>query len=553
MHFIESHGGKQAFTGLRSTTTSVCNRFLKPSTVDKQASYCVAFKDDPTRSGHINQATAFVSHAWGHDFLDVVAALEDYDSRQPTPTVFWFDIFSNNQHKAPDREFSWWQTVFRDNIGKLKRTLLVLEWDDPKPLSRAWCLWEMVSTVNTGSEFHVLMSRKNHESFATALVKNLDGIVFKTCNVDLRSAQAFKPSDRDNIFKAVEATAGFDEVNKVVIGIMGKWMVESGKEAISGLSDEERAISTLQGNLARFLYRQRKLDEAESLYGKALELKRRILGNTHPDTLSNINNLGLLLKHQGKLDEAEPLVREALEGLRRTHGDNDRNTLASLANLASLIQAQGKLDEAEPLFREALKEFRRTLGDTNPDTLTSIDNLAMLLQAQGKLDGAEPLYRKALTGRRRALGDSHPDTLTSINNLGLLLKEQGKLDDAEPLMQKALEGRRRTLGDTHPDTLISICSLGMLLQDQGKLNEAEPLLREDLEGSRRTLGNTHPNTLISVYNLALLFEAQGKLSEAEPLYREAVSGARQTLGDKHPNTLIMQKNLDLLLQKMGKV
>ena len=170
-------------------TTNVCDRFLKPSTVYHQESYCVLVKNDPTDGGsHIDQATAFVSHAWGHEFLDVVAALEDYDSRQPTPTVFWFDIFSNNQHKAPNREFTWWQTVFRDNIGKLKRTLLVLEWNDPKPLSRARCPWEMVSTVDTKSEFHVLMSPKNHKSFATALVNDFDNIVFKTCNVDLKSA-----------------------------------------------------------------------------------------------------------------------------------------------------------------------------------------------------------------------------------------------------------------------------------------------------------------------------------------------------------------------------
>jgi len=176
--------------------------------------------------------------------------LEDYDSRQPTPTVFWFDIFSNNQHKAPNREFTWWQTVFRDNIGKLKRTLLVLEWDDPKPLSRAWCLWEMVSTIDTRSEFHVLMSPKNHKSFATALVKDFKNLVFKTCNVDLKSAQAFNPSDRDNIFKAVEATVGFSEVNKAVIGIMRRWMVESGKGALLGLPEEKRAISRLQISLA---------------------------------------------------------------------------------------------------------------------------------------------------------------------------------------------------------------------------------------------------------------------------------------------------------------
>ena len=111
----------------------------------------------------------------------------------------------------------------------------------------------MVSTVDTNSEFHVLMSPRNHKSFAAALVNDFENIVLKTCNVDLRSAQAFNPSDRDNIFKAVEATAGFDEVNKVVIGIMRRWMVESGKGALVGLPDEERAVSALQNNFARLL------------------------------------------------------------------------------------------------------------------------------------------------------------------------------------------------------------------------------------------------------------------------------------------------------------
>ena len=320
-----------------------------------------------------------MSHAWGQQFLDVVAALEDFDLRKPTPTVFWFDIFSNNQHKAPNREFSWWQTVFRDNIGKLKRTLLVLEWDDPKPLSRAWCLWEMVSTVDTRSEFHVLMSPKNHKSFATALVKDFDNIVFKTCNVDLRSAQAFNPSDRDNIFKAVETTAGFEEVNKVVIGIMRKWMAESGKGALLGLPEKERAVSTLQGNLAT------------------------------------------LLNDQGKLSEAEPLMRETLKGRRRTLGDTHSDTLGGINNLASLLQDQGKLNEAEPLSREALEVRCRTLGNSHPDPIGSINNLAGLLRHQGKLSEAEPLYREALEVRRRTLGATHPDTLISINNLGSLL------------------------------------------------------------------------------------------------------------------------------------
>ena len=259
-----------------------------------------------------------------------------------------------------------------------------MEWDDPKLLSRAWCLWEMVSTVDTKSEFHVLMSPKNHKSFATALVNDFDSIVLKTCNVDLKSAQAFNPSDRDNIFKAVEATAGFDEVNKVVIGIMKEWMAESGKEALLGLPEEERAVSALQNNLAVLLEDQGKLNEAEPLFRESLEGSRRTLGDTHPSTLTSINNLGSLLLAQGKLSEAELLLREALEVKRRTLGDTHPSTLASINNLASLLQAHGKLDEAEPLYRQAVSGAKKTLGVEHPTTVTFQENLHELLQKMGK-------------------------------------------------------------------------------------------------------------------------------------------------------------------------
>ena len=174
--FIEAHGGEWAFASALSDysrekglppgkTSDICDVFFKPATVDQQESYCVAFRNEKPHGDQIGKATVFVSHAWGHQFLDVVAALRAYQSTQPEKIYFWFDIFSNNQHKTKSRDFTWWQTVFRDNIGRLKKTLLVLEWEDPKPLGRAWCLWEMVSTVNTKSDFQVLISPANQETF----------------------------------------------------------------------------------------------------------------------------------------------------------------------------------------------------------------------------------------------------------------------------------------------------------------------------------------------------------------------------------------------------
>ena len=130
--FINANRGRDVFTGLN--TSDICEKFLKPTSKKSMESYCVTFEKDKG-SSEIAPATIFVSHAWGHEFLDVIDALEDWDNKQATSgkAVFWFDIFSNNQHKIETRNFTWLQTVFKDNIGKLKHTCLILEWDDPNP------------------------------------------------------------------------------------------------------------------------------------------------------------------------------------------------------------------------------------------------------------------------------------------------------------------------------------------------------------------------------------------------------------------------------------
>jgi len=62
------------------------------------------------------------------------------------------------------------------------------------------------------------------------------------------------------------------------------------------------------------LYMQGKHEEAEVYYTEALEGRRRVLGDEHPDTLLSICNMGNLLYMQGKFDEAETHYTEWKEG-----------------------------------------------------------------------------------------------------------------------------------------------------------------------------------------------------------------------------------------------
>lgn len=46
----------------------------------------------------------------------------------------------NSQWDTGLRPFDWWTTTFRTAVQRVGRTLLVLApWNDPIPLTRAWC------------------------------------------------------------------------------------------------------------------------------------------------------------------------------------------------------------------------------------------------------------------------------------------------------------------------------------------------------------------------------------------------------------------------------
>ena len=57
--------------------------------------------------------------------------------------------------------------------------------------------------------------------------------------------------------------------------------------------------------------------EAETLLVKALQGRRRVLGEEHPDTQAS---MGMVYFQQGQYDKAEPLLVKALENERREEG-----------------------------------------------------------------------------------------------------------------------------------------------------------------------------------------------------------------------------------------
>ena len=67
-----------------------------------------------------------------------------------------------------------------------------------------------------------------------------------------------------------------------------------------------------------------------------ISLRKRILGENHPDYARSLNNLAGLYDSQGRYDEAKSLYQQALEICDRTLGTNHPNTVTVRKNLEDL-------------------------------------------------------------------------------------------------------------------------------------------------------------------------------------------------------------------------
>lgn len=134
--FLDLCGGVEMLHNM--TTTEVNNEALMPLTFAYKASYCGLLdkqrqekdalratvcpktEEEAARAAGavLNKPCAFISHAWKYQFLDVLDAIETHfegeqretmreESDESKGVIIWFDLFTNNQHLAPDLDFHW--------------------------------------------------------------------------------------------------------------------------------------------------------------------------------------------------------------------------------------------------------------------------------------------------------------------------------------------------------------------------------------------------------------------------------------------------------------
>lgn len=281
--FIAQCGGRAALRGL--TTTQVNDAHQKPLTFSAQSSYCNLLLSQGDAA--CGTASVFISHAWKYVFLDVVDALEHHFRHAPD-TIIWFDLFSNNQHKAVDLDFDWWCNTFKSSIADFKHTVMVMApWHDPVPLTRGWCLFELYCTAVTQSRFEVAMSHRQSGAFFAAMFDDCDGQMKKMmATIDCERSECFKPEDRQRIFDVVRSSVGFAGINALVYEQLQKWVVDTTEKELANVdvADVIRKMN-LRSILGMIYVIQGQVAKAKSLMASQVAESASVYGQEHEYSL----------------------------------------------------------------------------------------------------------------------------------------------------------------------------------------------------------------------------------------------------------------------------
>jgi tetratricopeptide (TPR) repeat protein len=323
-------------------------------------------------------------------------------------TIVWFDTFSVNQHDTIHKTFDWWSSTFQQAIKQFGHTVMVLSpWNNPTPLRRVWCLWELYCTVITGSKFEFALGPNDEKIFLTQVSEHSLKTMKETINV--AQVECLLNQHKEAIFAEMQRHMTLDDINAFVFQNLRLEMLRIFQATITDASEDHDMLF----KVAQFEYHNANHQIAFELIQRCLEIRKRELGCNHPETLHAMDTFASICITLKRYELAESLAVECLDRRKVVLGELHKDTLASIDNLAFL----------------AKRRFA---------TLSIMYNIAYASIVQGNYDFAKLLLIPCYETQKAEFGKHHADTLKTKTALAMLYEHQGEFEQTKLLMLELL-------------------------------------------------------------------------------------------------------------------
>jgi serine/threonine-protein kinase len=222
---------------------------------------------------------------------------------------------------------------------------------------------------------------------------------------------------------------------------------------LEGLPGGERRLAAIVGRRGLLRNKLKRFDEAEADLRRALELRVKYLGKTHPDVAMSTYYLGTVLTDRGKHAEALAVLTAARD-LYRDHVSRFHN-LAHLAakDMALNLRKLGRAAEALATLDELAPTVDQALGrDPWADRARIHDERSRALAALGRHPEALIAGRAALADAVAKLGEAAEDSIGYRTSVGHALRAVGDHAGARAEYARAVELATKAFGRDDPRT-----------------------------------------------------------------------------------------------------
>jgi WD40 repeat protein/tRNA A-37 threonylcarbamoyl transferase component Bud32/tetratricopeptide (TPR) repeat protein len=269
------------------------------------------------------------------------------------------------------------------------------------------------------------------------------------------------------------------------------------RKVVEQLQDQPAVRSALLETIGNVYIGLGLTEQADPLLTEALAIRRRLHPEPTLDTAMTLHSLAVLRTLQSRFDESKAAASEALEIRKKLLGDDHQDTVDTKFVLAFALGTQGNtLSKAEPLMREVLAWRRAHLGDKDPETVFGMLGLAGVLVRTGDPEKSAPLLSEATAvllqnPETKPLGLAVTETIQSI-----LMRRLKNWNSAADASSKSVEHFLEFESEVHPAFTLIFNTFLVSHLEAGRRDEIKDYCRAEFRKFGERTGPIRPITTI---------------------------------------------------------
>jgi len=498
----------------------------------------------------LGAVNVFVSHTWHYHFKTLVESIEAWEKNwekvngEEHETFFYFvDYFAVNQHnQASDL------SKLQDVVRHAKVTCLVLApWEEPIPLLRCWCIYEIAKTELCPSTrlsvafppHQIKRFKKNF--FDPEKVRKISRM-FE--GVDCENAKATKECDAIMIKKEIQSKlGGFQRVNELCIRNLRNWLIDQAcefadSEARGDFYNKKRDEETYEKaywvlkNVGTFVRQQGKFEKSVKYLNDARLLMIKFYTEDLDEKEKEIQGC--------KIYQFEKSYGMICEGVNRKYKDADKRIkwkgcfLKILNSLANSLTDDKQFEKAKIVYERTLKWRKELLSIKEKDTKMTQFNLGVCLIHLRKFDEAEKILKENFDlWKKDDRKKNEKYRYWALFNLADIKSKTNRWDEAEKDFTDSCHGLSYICKVKEKDRFLSLAKVLWSkhlsrwaaecedsLKKQTLLLRAQALVTEAYKNFRQTSDLTHPDTRLAARaSRRLELQLNSKLAKKENIIR----------------------------------